>query len=66
MESDSPPVDLEAEKAAQPVPEIPAVDSKPDVSAEKSGCDGRASFPMNLDFILDIPIEVSVELGKPE
>ena len=45
-------------------PVIPAVDPKPDVNAGKAVETTGGKFPMNVDFILDIPIEVSVELGK--
>ncbi len=62
-ESPKPDTPSEA-KDVEPVPEIPAVDSKPDASAGKSVDTKGGQFPMNLDFILDIPIEVSVELGR--
>jgi flagellar motor switch protein FliN len=45
-------------------PEISEPEAKPDVSNGKTAEKDGDKRPMNIDFILDIPIEVSVELGK--
>ena len=45
-------------------PEISEMEPEPNLIPEKAVETHDAKIPMNVDFILDIPIDVSVELGK--
>ncbi|MBT8339424.1 MAG: FliM/FliN family flagellar motor switch protein, partial [Desulfatitalea sp.] len=46
----------------QPGPTVPAENERFAFSDLKNQADGQR--PANLDFILDIPLEISVELGR--
>jgi flagellar motor switch protein FliN/FliY len=45
-------------------PEISEIEAKPNMDTPEMSETAVAEIPMNIDFILDIPVEVSVELGK--
>jgi len=53
--------------SAEPIfPDLSNTGEKPEsLSEETAGTDGDKA-PMNIDFILDIPVEISVELGKTQ
>ena len=48
------------QQTGEKIPASKQVDSQ----AKKSSDQDQASLPNNLDFILDIPLEISVELGR--
>jgi len=58
---------MTASEAASEHPMDPTVAASGDAGAKKSQTGGRSSLPAieeDLEFILDIPLEVTVELGR--
>jgi len=54
-----------AEQAAsEPVPEIPAAPSNPSIFKEFSSNSAPVETHNDIDFILDIPVQLTVELGR--
>jgi len=49
---------------AHAFPETPEIETKSHMDTLEMTETAGAKIPMNIDFILDIPVEVSVELGK--